>query len=87
MLRVTVEIVPFGDDKLIKELGKITIGNITPGKNLADYDIRLTTEQGGYSTSVINHNRDDGWVHLVKKTLIKLDRSKMVREMRAQHRY
>jgi hypothetical protein len=43
MLRIRIEIVPFGDENRVRELARAELGNITAG-DLSDY--RITAREG-----------------------------------------
>lgn len=51
MLRVTLEIVPYGIEERKRTIGELTIGNISPGFNphqeLGDYKFKITNDSDG----------------------------------------
>ena len=62
-LRVTVEIVPFGDESLKREIGRLNISNIT-------YDRTRENEYGEISDYIVKgHRRSDGFWELVRKAI------------------
>lgn len=42
MLRITIEVVPYGDDRLATVIGRGSIGNISALADLADYSCSFT---------------------------------------------
>ena len=54
MLRVTVEIVPSGDDLLRKIIGTMIIGNDMTGDTThGNYQIRLSTDTGVFALGAV----------------------------------
>lgn len=72
-LRVTVEIVPLGDESRKRELGRMDISNITYDRTkeneygeIADYIVR---SEGRSAYNVRGHRRSNGFWTLVRKAL------------------
>lgn len=70
MLRVTVEVVPLGDEDQKKVLGVIRIGNDATGTHeYGNYVVR----HGVGKWRVEGHRRSDGWLSLVARALRALE--------------
>lgn len=70
-LRVKLEIVPFGNESKIREIGRLDIFNMGRVEfGHCEYGtIDLSPEQIGLHTRTVLHRRDNGAWHLVKKVL------------------
>jgi hypothetical protein len=85
MLRVTVEIVPYGCESLKKKLHKIEIINDGEGSHeLGNYVFYFENEETGKRKkyTVKKHKRNDGCLELVRKGLekyVQKDKSKLSR--------
>ena len=67
MLRVTIEIVPFGIEKDKRTLSQFIIGNVyTRRTNVADYSI---IEDGKEIAKVLKYKRENGYLLLVIKAI------------------
>lgn len=76
MLRVTVEVVPGGDDRRAEKIGSIEIENVAdleevPLEEVPDYVAVLFGGDGREHNrcSVSGHRRSDGWQMLVVRVL------------------
>ena len=83
MLRVTIEIVPFGIESRARVISRLFIANIkSRPNNVSDYHYKLedidNTEQEVEGT-VKNFERDNGHLALVKRVLSNLLRKKDAR--------
>lgn len=72
MLRIPIEIHPFGDSVNKRELGCIIIYNDGTHANrpkYGNYHIRVSICSEGkvYEANIKNHKRDDGWLSLLHK--------------------
>lgn len=77
MLRILVELCPFGDVSFKREIGNISIINDGTNKRRPEYGnyiIRLLNESEYNGTilessiKIKNHKRSDGWLELLHKT-------------------
>lgn len=72
MLRVTFEIVSFGQEAWKREIGKLELGlqHVTP-EGIGFYESRLYTDDNRYSEKTIDleHDRSKGAYSLVKEAL------------------
>lgn len=66
MLRVRLELIPYGDEGKAKHLGTMEIGNINSVGNVADYVVLLNKEQVG---KVHKFNRSCGAWDLVREAV------------------
>lgn len=70
MLRVTVEIVPHGDESAARDIAKFNVINVTELSEKSDYAIVGRTERlGQFTTKVKGHMRKRGWIPLLKRIL------------------
>ena len=72
MLRLTLEIVPFGDEGLTRPIGLIHIGlRQVHGRNIGDYHIYCYDDTGELRDEfdVTDHPRDDGAWELVRRAV------------------
>ena len=74
MLRIPIEIHPFGDSNFKRIIGEITIANVGTNKNrpkYGDYSVGVVFENDGkvfsYHSNIKNHLREDGWLELLHK--------------------
>lgn len=75
MIRVTVELVPFGDEARKKTIGIMNIANDGTGDiEIGHYEARLEDDRGTEKTvSVLNHIRQDGVWRLIRRALIEMN--------------
>lgn len=70
MIRVTVEILPFGIEYLAKELHVIEIANDRSGdKDTGNYHVREWGDRGIINGRIEGHNRADGALVLARKAI------------------
>lgn len=74
MIRVTVELVPFGDDSKAKVIGRILIANTGVGNATTGYYASITeynTDRGAYisKAEVTDFSRKEGVWSLIHKVL------------------
>jgi len=71
MLRVTLDIVPFGDEDQKRPIGTVVIGRRAPGRiNPCDYDVRLATDGKDVKQVIVrDHYYEDGAWQLVRRAL------------------
>jgi hypothetical protein len=70
MLRVTVELVPFGEESMKENIATMLIANVSHGDNPASYVSTYTLNNGLVATkTVTNHDRRDHVWSLVKAVL------------------
>ena len=75
MLRVTIELVPLGDESRKRTLNVLEIENVGGDGNIGDYHVRLSSEnrRGTYQFATVRRfKRARGAVALVIKALIEL---------------
>lgn len=75
MLRITVEIVPFGDESLSREIGKGYIINDKTGvNNKGNYDCKFLEidKDKKHNLKLKNFDRDNGFWKLIGEALNKL---------------
>jgi hypothetical protein len=79
MIRVTINLEPFGKRCLRKTLGEITIANVKTKGDYAEYDVEIVYPQAGAgemfksdSIKGVSHYRSDGFLPLVRKVLNQL---------------
>lgn len=74
-LRVTFEIVPFGDEDERRKIREINISNLGPvnqmliRSNICEYGIEVDKYKTGEYDYKVVHNRDDGDIALVSLAL------------------
>jgi len=73
MIRVTVELVPFGDEEQKKTIGSLVLANVQQhGFGLCSYDAAHTPddgEEGLIYKQGVQHMRKDGFWELVERIL------------------
>jgi hypothetical protein len=72
MIKITVELYPFGSEKHKREIGSIIIKNTGDNENspeYGNYDCSLYKEGRKYTTRIKDFQRDLGWVNLLKKVI------------------
>lgn len=70
MLRVTVEIVPGGDEARSRILGRVMIANRSGLAPVSDYKAWHVGPDGAKTVAgILGHRRSDGWVPLLRRTL------------------
>lgn len=70
MLRITIDLCPYGDEDKARTIGQMLIGNIgSAGSNAADYVVLL---EGQEVAQVKGHQREDGPWELARKAIGKL---------------
>lgn len=72
MLKIPIEIHPFGDGDKRRTLGNITIINDGTHKNRPEYGnykimVNVYDEIKEYEFKIKNHKRDEGWIKLLHK--------------------
>jgi hypothetical protein len=74
MIRVTIEIIPFGVEAKRRKLGEINIINDSTGTPyIGNYRIRYWEEDlETIDKTVKNHKREDGYLKLLQKCINKL---------------
>jgi hypothetical protein len=69
MLRVTVELVPFGSEELAKTIAEVCIANVSSTDNIANYEASGYEAKSGkiseLAAKIENYDRADGAVKLV----------------------
>lgn len=55
MLRVTIEVVPWGIESRARKVGEVEITNLTGGGEFADYEVRVFTVEGFTRQLVFSH--------------------------------
>jgi hypothetical protein len=88
VLRVTVEMVPFGIEPRKRKIAVLSLANQeTSDENVANYEVTMLTEQGCFNEKISDHDRSKGWLPLVRDALSKMNRRKDIREsMRRAYR-
>jgi len=72
MLRITIDLVPFGKEELKREIGQITIINDGTGDyKLGNYKYTVGDETGTVKGKLKGHNRLQSVFHLLKSVLNK----------------
>ena len=66
MLRISLDLVPYGDENKIESLGVMEIGNIKSDGDIADYIVRLNGDEVG---TVNGFARSQGAWHLVLQAI------------------
>jgi hypothetical protein len=75
MLRVTVEVVPHGDNSRSRDIATLRIGlqRVQPG-NIGEYISKIQTDTGAHNDVVyLKHDRDEGALELVRKCIVAHD--------------
>lgn len=67
MLRVIVEIVPFGNERDSRTLAVMEIGNVGGDSELGDYTVRFVDERGPRQAKVSGHLRARGYWPLIAR--------------------
>lgn len=77
MIRVTIEIVPFGDEARKRTVGRMVVGlqQVDRAKNLGDYVVRVETDKFGTSPEltltdefqIFGHPRSEGVFELLRR--------------------
>lgn len=74
MLRVTLEMIPFGKDSMAREIGTMEIANVGGTGALGDYRVKLKTVKGPQlTTKIVSFQRSRGAWNLVKEALGNMD--------------
>lgn len=74
VLRVKLEIVPFGEEEKAREIGRLDIFNKGPINDACQYGvIEMTPTSGGLHNDTIIHFRSDGAWELVRHAIEGLD--------------
>lgn len=60
MLRVTIELVPFGDEQRKKTIGTVELWNTGGPEDDAHYEFDVKSEDGSCHGNVFHHRRADG---------------------------
>lgn len=70
MIRVTIDVVPFGIESSSRQITEIIINNDGTGTNeKGNYNISIYDETGEHRSSVKGFNRNLGALQLLKKAL------------------
>lgn len=73
MIRVTVEVVPHGNNEAKYQIHQLEISNVRTAGNIADYEYELATNAHDLYTlsegRIFGFNRDDGALELVRRVL------------------
>lgn len=76
-LRVKLEIVKYGNEQDITEIGRLDINNLGrlfQGTSVCDYQIiEISPDGSGEHKRTVQHDREDGAWELVRKVLNRLD--------------
>lgn len=74
MLRVTIELVPFGSEELAKTISEICIANVQTIDGIATYEASGYQIRDGkiseFAVELEEHNRKDGALKLVAEVLL-----------------
>jgi hypothetical protein len=65
-LRITIEIVPFGEEDKKRTLGVANISNVD-GDRICNYEYVFTGNFGEASGHIFNHDRNDGAIELIQR--------------------
>lgn len=65
MLRLTVDVVPHGDEQQKHTIATVNLENVTPFDDVADYEVTGVDSRGPFRCLVEGHRRNDGWRWLV----------------------
>ena len=75
-LRVTISIVPFGNEDMEYDLDEINISNVGPSSGgLTTYGVEVNKYKTGKSDFFVQHKRRDGSTELVRKVLERLSQN------------
>ena len=76
MIRVTVELVPFGNEERKKVIGIMNIANDGTGdREIGNYEARLEDDRGTEGTVFVkNHIRQEGVWRLIRRALIEFNK-------------
>ena len=75
-LRVTVSIVPFGNEDMEYGLDEINISNVGPSSNgLTAYGVEVNKYKTGRYDLFVQHKREDGATELARKVLERLSQN------------
>lgn len=71
LIRVTVELLPFGSEQERETLGQINIVNdVTGDLDVGNYDVTLVKHgRVVQHVRVLDHRRNDGWGELLRRVL------------------
>jgi hypothetical protein len=67
-LRITIEIVPFGEEDKKRTIGVANISNVD-GDRICNYEYAFKGDIGVASGHIFNHDRDDGAIELSQRVL------------------
>lgn len=74
MLRVTIEVVPYGMESLARTISEICIANVGTENNIANYEIAGYENKDGKITEVAwelnNFPREEGALELLRRVLL-----------------
>jgi hypothetical protein len=76
MIKITVEIVPFGNVKDTRKIWELEVSNIkTDANEVADYSVCLIDNNAMkiWNTKVLRHKRDAGLARLLGRVFKKMD--------------
>ena len=71
-LRVTISVVPFGNEDNEYELDQINISNLGSANGLTTYGVEVNKYKTGKSDFFVQHKRRDGSTELARKVLERL---------------
>ena len=71
-LRVTISVVPFGNEESEYELDQINISNIGSYKGLTTYGVEINKYKTWEYDFFVQHKREDGSTELARKVLERL---------------
>jgi hypothetical protein len=84
VLKVTIEIVPFGVKSATRTLALISIGNKGTGTpEYGNYEVTLTTGSGKHICDLDDYDRSKGYLPLIREVFNKLNRLKHVKDITA----
>lgn len=72
-LRVIVQIIPYGDESRMKEIGRLNISNVGPVPQPDTYAYRIV-DGGTEWVDFVTHKRADGFWVLIHKALTSMFR-------------
>jgi len=73
MLRITIELVPYGKEEFKREIGRVIIANDGTGDyRIGNYEYTLSDEAGKITGRLRGHNRLRSVFHLIREVLNKV---------------
>jgi hypothetical protein len=70
MLRITIDLIPYGDERLTRTIGTATIiNNLTGNVNVGNYNYYIQSDSNQFDGEINNFKREKGAWSLLKEVL------------------